>query len=172
MVACTHCPLEVWTSSVTRVDVAGHTQFSANMAYLNSSSHTTWSDWKGYIATIYYIKLKTIMRKWLCFGRLVAFLHLPANLTWNLFSGLRIWTYRGQFGAKSFAAQALKIVWWSCGRRNSSISFTQWLICKSNLNFMEHKVASVTCVWAPKSQWQLQYNHNIIWISQTLWATV
>ena len=40
---CTHCPLEVWTKRVTKVDVAGHTQFSANMAYLNSSSHTTWS---------------------------------------------------------------------------------------------------------------------------------
>lgn len=39
----THCPLEVCTRSVTKVDVAGHTQFSANMAYLNSSSHTTWS---------------------------------------------------------------------------------------------------------------------------------
>lgn len=26
------------------MDVAGHTQFSANMAYLNSSSHTTWSE--------------------------------------------------------------------------------------------------------------------------------
>lgn len=37
----THCPLEVCTRSVTKVDVAGHTQFSANMAYLNSSSHTT-----------------------------------------------------------------------------------------------------------------------------------
>lgn len=41
----THCPLEVCTRSVTRVDVAGQTQFSANMAYLNSSSHTTWSKW-------------------------------------------------------------------------------------------------------------------------------
>lgn len=38
---CTHCPLEVCTRSVTSVDVAGHTQFSASMAYLNSSSHTT-----------------------------------------------------------------------------------------------------------------------------------
>lgn len=37
----------------------------------------------------------------------------PANLTWNLFSGLRIWTYRGQFGAKSFTAQARRMVWWS-----------------------------------------------------------
>lgn len=37
----------------------------------------------------------------------------PANLTWNLFSGLRIWTYSGQFGAKSFTAQARRIVWWS-----------------------------------------------------------
>lgn len=43
-IMCTHCPLEVWTKSVTNVDVAGQTQFSANMAYLNSSSHTTWSD--------------------------------------------------------------------------------------------------------------------------------
>lgn len=34
-------PLEVCTSSVIRVEVAGQMQFSANMAYLNSSSHTT-----------------------------------------------------------------------------------------------------------------------------------
>lgn len=38
---------------------------------------------------------------------------LPANFTWNLFSGLRICTYRGQFGAKSLTAQARRIVWWS-----------------------------------------------------------
>lgn len=38
---------------------------------------------------------------------------LPANFTWNLFSGLRIWTYRGQLGAKSFTAQARRMVWWS-----------------------------------------------------------
>lgn len=41
----TYCPLEVWTSSVISVDVAGHIQFKANMAYLNSSSQTTWSVW-------------------------------------------------------------------------------------------------------------------------------
>jgi len=40
-------------------------------------------------------------------------LHLPANLMWNLFSGFSIWTYKGQFGAKSLTAQALKMVWWS-----------------------------------------------------------
>lgn len=34
-------PLEVCTSSVIRVEVAGQMQFRANMAYLNSSSHTT-----------------------------------------------------------------------------------------------------------------------------------
>lgn len=39
----TYCPRDVWTSRVTRVDVAGHRQFRANNAYLNSSSHTTWS---------------------------------------------------------------------------------------------------------------------------------
>lgn len=55
-------PLEVCTSSVIRVEVAGQTQFRANMAYLNSSSHTTWSgeggekwctekvsDWNNYL---------------------------------------------------------------------------------------------------------------------------
>lgn len=41
----------------------------------------------------------------------------PANLTWNLFSGLRICTYRGQLGAKSFTAQARRMVWWSWGRQ-------------------------------------------------------
>lgn len=40
-------PLEVCTSSVIRVEVAGQMQFSANMAYLNSSSHTTWSGKDG-----------------------------------------------------------------------------------------------------------------------------
>ena len=40
----THWPREVCTSRVTSVEVAGHTQFRANMAYLNSSSHTTWSE--------------------------------------------------------------------------------------------------------------------------------
>lgn len=39
----THCPRDVCTSSVTSVEVAGHTQLRASMAYLNSSSHTTWS---------------------------------------------------------------------------------------------------------------------------------
>lgn len=37
-------------------------------------------------------------------------LHLPANLMWNLFSGFSIWTYKGQFGAKSLTAHALKMV--------------------------------------------------------------
>ena len=37
----TDLPREVCTSSVTRVEVAGHTQLRASMAYLNSSSHTT-----------------------------------------------------------------------------------------------------------------------------------
>jgi len=37
-------PREVCTRSVTKVEVAGHTQLRANMAYLNSSSHTTWSE--------------------------------------------------------------------------------------------------------------------------------
>lgn len=36
--------------------------------------------------------------------------HLPANLMWNLFSGFSIWTYKGQFGAKSLTAHALKMV--------------------------------------------------------------
>lgn len=36
-------PREVWTRSVTKVEVAGQTQLRANMAYLNSSSQTTWS---------------------------------------------------------------------------------------------------------------------------------
>lgn len=40
-------PLEVCTRSVIRVEVAGQTQFRANMAYLNSSSHTTWSGKDG-----------------------------------------------------------------------------------------------------------------------------
>ena len=40
---CTHCPLEEWISRVMSVEVPGHTQFKASMAYLNSSSHTTWS---------------------------------------------------------------------------------------------------------------------------------
>lgn len=35
---------------------------------------------------------------------------LPANLMWNLFSGFSIWTYKGQFGAKSLTAHALKMV--------------------------------------------------------------
>lgn len=39
----TYCPLDVWTSNVISVEVAGHIQFKANMAYLNSSSQTTWS---------------------------------------------------------------------------------------------------------------------------------
>lgn len=39
----TYCPLEVWTNKVISVDVAGQIQFKANIAYLNSSSHTTWS---------------------------------------------------------------------------------------------------------------------------------
>lgn len=43
MVVYTYCPLDVWTSRVINVDVAGHTQFRASIAYLNSSSHTTWS---------------------------------------------------------------------------------------------------------------------------------
>lgn len=37
----THCPRDVCTKSVTSVEVAGHTQLRASMAYLNSSSHTT-----------------------------------------------------------------------------------------------------------------------------------
>lgn len=37
-------PREVCTRSVTRVEVAGQTQLRANMAYLNSSSQTTWSE--------------------------------------------------------------------------------------------------------------------------------
>lgn len=40
----TNRPREVCTRSVTKVEVAGHTQLRANMAYLNSSSHTTWSE--------------------------------------------------------------------------------------------------------------------------------
>lgn len=52
MLVDTHCPLEVWTNSVIKVDVAGHTQLSANIAYLNSSSQTTWSNWKGIIAKL------------------------------------------------------------------------------------------------------------------------
>lgn len=43
MVVYTYCPLDVWTSSVINVEVAGHIQFRASIAYLNSSSHTTWS---------------------------------------------------------------------------------------------------------------------------------
>lgn len=39
----THCPLEEWINRVMSVEVPGHTQFKASMAYLNSSSHTTWS---------------------------------------------------------------------------------------------------------------------------------
>lgn len=41
--SCTYCPLEVWTRRVMRVEVAGQTQFRASMAYLHSSSQTTWS---------------------------------------------------------------------------------------------------------------------------------
>lgn len=37
----TDLPREVCTRSVTKVEVAGHTQLRASMAYLNSSSHTT-----------------------------------------------------------------------------------------------------------------------------------
>lgn len=40
----TNRPREVCTRSVTKVEVAGQTQLRANMAYLNSSSHTTWSE--------------------------------------------------------------------------------------------------------------------------------
>lgn len=40
----TDLPREVCTRSVTKVEVAGHTQLRASMAYLNSSSHTTWSE--------------------------------------------------------------------------------------------------------------------------------
>lgn len=39
----THWPRDVCTSRVMRVEVAGQMQFSASMAYLHSSSHTTWS---------------------------------------------------------------------------------------------------------------------------------
>lgn len=39
----THWPRDVCTSRVMRVDVAGQMQFRASMAYLHSSSHTTWS---------------------------------------------------------------------------------------------------------------------------------
>lgn len=39
----TYCPLEEWINRVMSVEVPGHTQFKASMAYLNSSSHTTWS---------------------------------------------------------------------------------------------------------------------------------
>lgn len=54
----------------------------------------------------------------------------PANLTWNLFSGLRIWTYRGQFGAKSFTAQARRMVWWSYKNKQHSDSV---MMCKLTL---------------------------------------
>jgi len=51
----------------------------------------------------------------------------PANLTWNLFSGLRIWTYRGQFGAKSFTAQARRMVWWSWENwRRRGLRWMEW----------------------------------------------
>lgn len=43
----THCPLEEWINRVMSVEVPGHTQFRASMAYLNSSSHTTWSADRG-----------------------------------------------------------------------------------------------------------------------------
>lgn len=43
MIEYTYCPLDVWTSRVINVEVAGHMQFRASIAYLNSSSHTTWS---------------------------------------------------------------------------------------------------------------------------------
>lgn len=43
MGAGTHWPRDVCTSRVMRVDVAGQMQFRASMAYLHSSSHTTWS---------------------------------------------------------------------------------------------------------------------------------
>lgn len=43
----THCPLEEWINRVMSVEVPGHTQFKASMAYLNSSSHTTWSAQTG-----------------------------------------------------------------------------------------------------------------------------
>ena len=36
------------------------------------------------------------------------------KLTWNLFSGLRICTYRGVAGAKSWIAHVLRIVCLSC----------------------------------------------------------
>lgn len=39
----THWPRDVCTSRVMRVEVAGQMQFRASMAYLHSSSHTTWS---------------------------------------------------------------------------------------------------------------------------------
>lgn len=79
-IAFTYCPLEVCSSSVTRVDVPGHVQLLASSAYLNSSSHTTCS----------------------------------ANLTCSLFSGLKICTYCGTLGAKSFTAHDRRIVCSSC----------------------------------------------------------
>lgn len=51
----TYCPLDVWTSRVINVEVAGHIQFRASIAYLNSSSHTTWS--VGEKNTSYFTKI-------------------------------------------------------------------------------------------------------------------
>lgn len=53
---------------------------------------------------------------------------LPANLTWNLFSGLKICTYWGQWGAKSLMAQDLRMVCWSWIKmdENNVIQFTEW----------------------------------------------
>lgn len=191
----THWPRDVCTSRVMRVEVAGQTQFRASMAYLHSSSHTTWSRTEGpghhvpcpqpsvharscptpppgpqhvqlLVAAMFlgwspavpralrFLALPTHLSgaqlrpchpaaqntavptvspgprchvpgcgadvccpcsPW-CLGAACPpawGLSAPANFTWNLFSGLRICTYSGQLGAKSFTAQARKMVWWS-----------------------------------------------------------
>lgn len=74
----THCPLEEWINRVMSVEVPGHTQFKASMAYLNSSSHTTWSAGIGHkwpkprmqtAITLRSIKLSTHYSKCKCAAR-------------------------------------------------------------------------------------------------------
>lgn len=90
-------PREVCTRSVTKVEVAGQTQLRASMAYLNSSSHTTWSgDRKGnqLIRDPAHVHMNDFLFKQcdLNASFIWRFKLSPANLTWNLFSGLSICT--------------------------------------------------------------------------------
>ena len=79
---------------------------------------------------------------------ILAWANLPANFTWNLFSGRNICTYCGHRGAKSFTAQDRMMVCWSYWNTRHGAHhniYIAWWIHIFYFGFIIHTKANLLC---------------------------